>query len=48
MPEERLHPYIGPSLSFGFADLLGLGPDDPRWPSYVAAYRERYVEDGLR
>ena len=48
VPEERLHPYIGPSLSFGFADLLGLGADDPEIAELIHAYRERYVENGLR
>jgi phosphoglycolate phosphatase len=48
VPEERLHPYIGPSLSFGFSDLLGLEPEDPEIAELIKAYRERYAESGLR
>ncbi len=48
VPEERLHGYIGPSLSFGFADLLGLGEDDPEIAELIHAYRSGYVENGLR
>ena len=48
VPEERLHPYIGPSLSFAFSDLLGLAPDDPEIAELIHAYRERYADSGLR
>jgi phosphoglycolate phosphatase len=48
VPEERLHGYIGPSLSFGFADLLRVDPQDPVVARLVAAYREHYVDGGLR
>ncbi len=48
VPEERLHQYIGPSLSFGFSDLLGLDPDDPEIVELIEAYRSGYVETGLR
>jgi phosphoglycolate phosphatase len=48
VPEERLHPYIGPSLSFGFTDLLGLAPDDPEIAALIEAYRAGYAESGLR
>jgi phosphoglycolate phosphatase len=47
-PEEDLHPYIGPSLSLGFADLAGVTPDDPLVEALVAAYRERYAVVGPR
>jgi phosphoglycolate phosphatase len=48
VPEERLHPYIGPSLSFGFSDLLGLDPGDPEIAELIHAYRAGYAENGLR
>jgi len=43
-PEDELRRYIGPSLSFGFAELMGVDPDDPAVAACVHAYRERYVE----
>jgi phosphoglycolate phosphatase len=43
-PEEELRRYIGPSLSFGFAELMGVDPRDPAVEACVHAYRERYVE----
>ena len=48
VPEERLYRYIGPSLSFGFSDVLGLAPDDPEIAELIHAYRAGYVENGLR
>jgi phosphoglycolate phosphatase len=48
VPEERLHPYIGPSLAFGFSDLLGLPLEDPEVAALIEAYRAGYATGGLR
>lgn len=45
---ERLYPLIGPSLSCGFASLLGVDPDSPEVVECLAAYRSRYAEVSLR
>jgi phosphoglycolate phosphatase len=43
-PEAELRRFIGPSLSFGFSELMGIGPEDPAVAACVRAYRERYAE----
>jgi phosphoglycolate phosphatase len=43
-PEDELRRFIGPSLSFGFAELMGVDPEDPAVAAGVHAYRERYAE----
>ncbi len=48
VPVQRLYPLIGPSLSFGFADLLGVDPDAPEVAALIEAYRTRYAEVSLR
>ena len=45
---EALYPLIGPSLSYGFASLLGVGPDDPEVAACIANYRSVYAEVSLR
>ena len=45
---ESLYPLIGPSLSFGFASLLGVEPDDPAVAACIASYRSVYAEVSLR
>lgn len=47
-PEEALHRHIGPSLSFGFAELTGAALDSPVVAACVEAYRSRYAEVSLR
>ena len=34
---EALYPLIGPSLSYGFASLLGVEPDDPEVAACIAS-----------
>ena len=41
-PEAELHRFIGPSLSFGFAEILGVGEDDPAVAAAIDDYRARY------
>ena len=48
MAPERLYPLIGPSLSFGFASLLEVEPDDPAVAACIASYRSVYAEVSLR
>jgi phosphoglycolate phosphatase len=48
VPAEELYPLIGPSLSLGFASLLGVDPDDEAVASCVTAYRGVYAEVSLR
>ena len=43
-PQVELRRYIGPSLSFGFAELLGVQPEDPAVEACVREYRARYAE----
>ena len=43
-----LYPLIGPSLSFGFASLLGVGPDDPEVAACIASYRSVYADVSVR
>jgi phosphoglycolate phosphatase len=45
---ESLYPLIGPSLSFGFASLLEVEPDDPSVAACIASYRSVYAEVSLR
>jgi phosphoglycolate phosphatase len=45
---ESLYPLIGPSLSFGFASLLGVEPDAPEVAACIASYRSVYAEVSLR
>lgn len=45
---ESLYPLIGPSLSFGFASLLAVDPDDPAVAACIASYRSVYAEVSLR
>ena len=45
---ESLYPLIGPSLSYGFASLLGVDPDDPEVAACIASYRDVYAEVSLR
>jgi phosphoglycolate phosphatase len=45
---ESLYPLIGPSLSFGFASLLEVEPDDPAVAACIASYRSVYAEVSLR
>ena len=45
---ESLYPLIGPSLSYGFASLLGVAPDDPAVAECIASYRSVYAEASLR
>ena len=45
---ESLYPLIGPSLSYGFASLLGVEPDDPAVAACIASYRSVYAEVSLR
>jgi phosphoglycolate phosphatase len=45
-PESR-YPLIGPSLSYGFASLLGVGADDPAVAACIASYRSVYAEVSL-
>ena len=45
---EALYPLIGPSLSFGFASLLAVEPDDPAVAACIASYRSVYAEVSLR
>ena len=45
---EALYPLIGPSLSYGFASLLGVAPDDPAVAACIASYRSVYAEVSLR
>ena len=42
-PVGDLEPLIGPSLSLGFAGLVGVREDDPEVAALVHAYRERYT-----
>ena len=46
---ESLYPLIGPSLSFGFASLLEVEPDDPEVAACIASYRSVYadVDNGI-
>ena len=44
----ELYPLIGPSLSFGFASLLDVDPDDPEVAACIASYRSIYAEVSLR
>jgi hypothetical protein len=39
VPPEALYPLVGPSLSYGFASLLGVEPDDPEVAACIATYR---------
>jgi phosphoglycolate phosphatase len=48
VPPESLYPLIGPSLSFGFASLLDVEPDDPEIAACIASYRSVYAEVSLR
>ena len=48
VPPESLYPLIGPSLSFGFASLLGIEPDDPEVADCIASYRSVYARVSLR
>ncbi len=48
VPSERLYPLIGPSLSYGFASLLAVEPDDPEVAACIASYRSVYAEVSLR
>jgi phosphoglycolate phosphatase-like HAD superfamily hydrolase len=48
VPPEALYPLIGPSLSYGFASLLGVAPDDPEVAACIATYRSLYAEVSLR
>ena len=48
VPPEALYPLIGPSLSYGFASLLGVEPDDPDVAACIAEYRSVYAEVSLR
>ncbi len=48
VPSERLYPLIGPSLSYGFASLLEVEPDDPEVAACIASYRSVYAEVSLR
>jgi phosphoglycolate phosphatase len=48
VPAESLYPLIGPSLSFGFASLLEVEPDDPSVAACIASYRSVYAEVSLR
>ncbi len=45
---ESLYPLIGPSLSFGFAALLEVEPDDPSVAACIDSYRSAYAEVSLR
>ncbi len=42
---DRLIPYIGPPLAYGFKTFHGI--DDARIPDAIAAYRERFVAKGM-
>jgi len=44
---EVLLPYIGPPFTFGFAELLGTTPEDPRVDALIDGYRERYATASL-
>ena len=48
VPPESLYPLIGPSLSYGFASLLAVDPDDPEVAACIASYRSVYAEVSLR
>ena len=48
VPPESLYPLIGPSLSYGFASLLAVDPDDPEVAACIASYRAVYAEVSLR
>lgn len=48
VPPESLYPLIGPSLSYGFASLLGVEADDPSVAACIASYRSVYAEVSLR
>jgi phosphoglycolate phosphatase len=48
VPASSLYPLIGPSLSSGFASLLGVEPDDPAVAACIASYRAVYAEVSLR
>jgi len=48
VPPEALYPLIGPSLSYGFASLLGAEADDPEVAACIASYRGVYAEVSLR
>ena len=48
VPPESLYPLIGPSLSYGFASLLGVEPDDPAVAACIASYRSVYAEVSVR
>lgn len=48
VPPESLYPLIGPSLSYGFASLLGTEPEDPAVAACIASYRSVYAEVSLR
>lgn len=43
-PEAELARFIGPSLSEGFAELMGADPDDAAVAACVHTYRDRYAE----
>ena len=45
---ESLYPLIGPSLSYGFASLLGVEASDPQVAACIASYRAIYAEVSLR
>ena len=48
VPPESLYPLIGPSLSYGFASLLAVDPDDPEVAACIASYRAVYAEVSVR
>lgn len=48
VPAADLYPLIGPSLSFGFASLLEVEPDDPEVAACIDAYRSVYASVSLR
>jgi len=48
VPPEALYPLIGPSLSYGFASLLGADPGSPEVAACIASYRSVYAEVSLR
>jgi phosphoglycolate phosphatase len=48
VPPESLYPLIGPSLSYGFASLLDVEPDDPAVAACIASYRSVYADVSLR
>ena len=47
-PEAELYRFVGPSLSHGFSEILGVDPDDAAVAACIHDYRARYGEVFVR